>query len=108
MASQVFPAGEYKARNEAFSALDFRAILCMENTTAGGEAALAYETMGAWSEVNLDEFDGSGYPGAAVTLDNDSLTVDLVNHLVKVDFDDEVFESLEPGTRKINGMLILL
>jgi hypothetical protein len=111
MTTQAFQAGADEIANNGVPA-DIRVALLMTNTTAGDVGSHDYNTQGAWSAGDLDEFDGSGYVGvfdgnSPKELAGETITRDDANDHIEIDGTDTVFATLGAGTRSIAGALIL-
>lgn len=86
------------------TALSYRAVLLMTNTTADTER----NPTNVGSFTTLDEFNGSGYTAGGLPLTGVTWTKDAANDRSIFDADDPYWAALGAGSRSIAGCLIVI
>jgi hypothetical protein len=81
---------------------DIRLWPYMTNTTLD----TVRDAVDTFSDVTLDEFDGTNYSSGGLALDTQTVAVDDANDRAEFDCADEVVSSLGAGTRSMQGVAV--
>lgn len=81
---------------------DIRLWPYMTNTTID----TVRDAVDTFSDVTLDEFDGSNYSSGGLALDSQTVAVDDANDRAEFDCTDEVVSALGAGTRAMQGVSV--